>query len=461
MPSAPTKPVILISYAPADEPEKPGEGEVRWLSYVAGCLDAALKPGAADIKIEPLSAGGDWDPERERKLRACDIFVLLASPHSLSSDTIAAKQIALIRERQAKGEDVHFVPLLLTPTARSELKAVRGRNLRPRGAKPFSDYPPDDRYRRMSKAADEIANIAARIAARADEPAQRPLQLLGAPLLGDLPSPSVRDGEPGTELELPERKTLQNWLDAQGPEIVVAIAARAALRVAPLVVGAKPKGPPSNNLSQFLVLTGALFRASALARVAGKYPARAVEFHAAAHAAAARVGAARAASRGISASGRGLLSVAAAIAAAFSAADAAASAAPFAAPGAAPFATPVTTSFATRAAPFVAAVAAADADVRAEIRSDSLALLEVGAYRLADLRLWSHRRPDWAEDGWEELKAVLPMDEDWEVWIDWYEDRLRGRSRGEAYEVTFASVPLEVWDQGPAAANAWIREHLP
>ncbi len=30
-----------------------------------------------------------------------------------------------------------------------------------------------------------------------------------------------------------------------------------------------------------------------------------------------------------------------------------------------------------------------------------------------------------------------------------------------AYELVFASVPLEVWDRGPAAANAWIKAHLP
>ena len=38
---------------------------------------------------------------------------------------------------------------------------------------------------------------------------------------------------------------------------------------------------------------------------------------------------------------------------------------------------------------------------------------------------------------------------------------MRGVSRGEEYELVFASVPLEVWDKGPAAANVWIREHLP
>ena len=55
----------------------------------------------------------------------------------------------------------------------------------------------------------------------------------------------------------------------------------------------------------------------------------------------------------------------------------------------------------------------------------------------------------------------MPEDEDWDVWIDWYEERLRGGSRGENYELVFASVPQEEWDKGPAAANAWIKAHLP
>ena len=100
------------------------------------------------------------DPEIERKLRACDIFILLVSRHSLSSDYVVDKEIAIIRERQAKGEDVHFYPLLLTPTPKIALELVRDKNLRPRDAKPFSDYSLNDRYRHMSEAADEIAEIA-------------------------------------------------------------------------------------------------------------------------------------------------------------------------------------------------------------------------------------------------------------------------------------------------------------
>ena len=34
MPNEPYKPRIFISYAHADEPERPAEGEVKWLSFV-------------------------------------------------------------------------------------------------------------------------------------------------------------------------------------------------------------------------------------------------------------------------------------------------------------------------------------------------------------------------------------------------------------------------------------------
>ena len=85
---------------------------------------------------------------------------------------------------------------------------------------------------------------------------------------------------------------------------------------------------------------------------------------------------------------------------------------------------------------------------------------DVGVIASSDLPLWSTARPRGLAR-LVVLQAALPEGEDWDVWIDWYEERLRGGSRGEAYELVFASVPLEVWDKGPAAANAWIREHLP
>jgi hypothetical protein len=69
--------------------------------------------------------------------------------------------------------------------------------------------------------------------------------------------------------------------------------------------------------------------------------------------------------------------------------------------------------------------------------------------------------PAWANDGWRRLQSYLPRDHDWQVWIEWYEDRLQGGWRGEDYEHVFVNLPKEEWDQGPAAANAWIRQNLP
>ena len=84
----------------------------------------------------------------------------------MGSDYIVDKEIAVIRERRARGEDVCFYPLLLTPTPKSGLDAVRDKNLRPRDGKPFSSFPLGDRQQQMSDAADEILRIAGEIAVR-------------------------------------------------------------------------------------------------------------------------------------------------------------------------------------------------------------------------------------------------------------------------------------------------------
>ncbi len=71
MPIESKKPLIVISYAHEDEPEKPVEGEVKWLSFVAGYLRPAIKQGAVDLWIDRLIPGGaEWEREIEEKLRA-------------------------------------------------------------------------------------------------------------------------------------------------------------------------------------------------------------------------------------------------------------------------------------------------------------------------------------------------------------------------------------------------------
>ncbi|WP_395698667.1 TIR domain-containing protein [Methylocella sp.] len=162
----PKKPLIVVSYAHNDEPEHPADGEVKWLSFVIDFLEAAFRPRAVEIWRDRLMPGGtDWEPEIAQKFRACDIFILLVSRYSMKSEYVLDKEIPIIRGRQAKGEKVHFYPLVLTPTPKAGLATVRDKNLRPRNGKPLSDFSPNERLRQMSEAADEIAEIAATIVA--------------------------------------------------------------------------------------------------------------------------------------------------------------------------------------------------------------------------------------------------------------------------------------------------------
>ena len=255
------------------------------------------------------------------------------------------------------------------------------------------------------------------------------------------------DRRPARESETIEQESLQGWLTKQVPQVTAAIAARAALRLTACEGRWAPKERNAQGASRFLASTGAMLRSIALARVVTKYPNHANELRAAA-----LVAAEHAAVAHISDPGVLVLSTAAYAAAV---AETVTKDSAFAVPLAAPFDGPP---------PFAAAYAAAlaaDPTFRMEIRFDASALQRLGARRLAELPLWWENPPDWWKNDWERLKAALPDDEDWDVWIDWYEERLLGGSRGEAYELVFASAPQEVWDRGPAAANAWIKAHLP
>jgi hypothetical protein len=184
-------------------------------------------------------------------------------------------------------------------------------------------------------------------------------------------------------------------------------------------------------------LTGTVFRIGALARVAAKYPERASDF-AKAVGPAMSVAVAVAQTAGHSAVALGAIKAAIASATAMSAE--------------------------AKPSALTAVHAALDATVGLsamtvvweEIRTDAIASQALGAGALVDLPLWSVSAPRWPVIAWADLQALLPEGEDWKVWIDWYDRRLHGGSRGEDYELVFASVPQEEWNKGPAAASAWI-----
>jgi hypothetical protein len=174
MPTESAKPLVLISYSLKDEPEKPAKGEVKWLSYVMGYLQPAMKQGTIEIWVDRLLQGGDdWQREIESRLHACDVYVLLVSSNSMGSTWIN-REVETIRRRQANGEGVQLYPLVLTPTPEAALELVRDRNLVPRGGRPLSNYAGADRERIMSQTVDEIVSIAVKTADQNKKAATNP-----------------------------------------------------------------------------------------------------------------------------------------------------------------------------------------------------------------------------------------------------------------------------------------------
>ncbi len=110
-----------------------------------------------------MLGGTDWDPEIERNLRACHVFVLLVSAHSMASTTssyIIDKEITIIRERQAKGERSISIRSSLPQPGRLGSTRSETRTCAREDGKPLSGYlPAYDRAQHMSEIANEIASV--------------------------------------------------------------------------------------------------------------------------------------------------------------------------------------------------------------------------------------------------------------------------------------------------------------
>jgi hypothetical protein len=88
------------------------------------------------------------------------------------------------------------------------------------------------------------------------------------------------------------------------------------------------------------------------------------------------------------------------------------------------------------------------------------------AASLADLELWpGGAPPEWMAQRWSTMRRdLIGAGAGWEVWVDWYEDRLGGRVRSEAHELAYVEVPDALWKPGmvgdPAVVNTWIMSRL-
>ena len=226
--------------------------------------------------------------------------------------------------------------------------------------------------------------------------------------------------------------------------VVVLLAARAALRVLPLIGGVTRSDRTTRSGSDRRLSTVAIsvFRANAVGWVAGTgRPAPRAAARAAADAAraAAAVALAADAARAVAAAAAARAVAADAVAAVAVAADAVAAAA---------------------AAARAADARAADA-VRQAFDDDMSFVNELdhtlAADRLAQRPLWPSGQPGWATSAWDGLEAdLLRQDPSWQVWTTWYEDRILapGSSPDPALEDIIQVLPDDFWDRPPAEVNA-------
>jgi hypothetical protein len=85
----------------------------------------------------------------------------------------------------------------------------------------------------------------------------------------------------------------------------------------------------------------------------------------------------------------------------------------------------------------------------------------LSATELAFLPIWPDKVPNWVETRWAELKRLLmDADENWEVWTEWYEARLKGRKANQEMELARALTDSEVWQLGPRIANSSIKQSI-
>lgn len=236
------------------------------------------------------------------------------------------------------------------------------------------------------------------------------------------------------------REKLEKWLNGQEPEVCVAMAARVSLRVLPFLSSVVKDQAPKNAITMVL----SVFRALSITWFAGAWRKQGGEIKAAASAANASAYA--------SASDFAVPVSASASASAFASASAVAS---------------VASSAAASAATAASAFDVAPVFYIWDFINTDISLFEEtqSVEEVMERPLWLHPMPNDAREHWQDMKAaLLDLDEDWQVWTNWYEDRLvggpkpNGRLVIQSLEKERVLIPDEDWEKGAAHVNRLIAE---
>ncbi len=80
---------------------------------------------------------------------------------------------------------------------------------------------------------------------------------------------------------------------------------------------------------------------------------------------------------------------------------------------------------------------------------------------IAGWPLWSGDQPKGLPLFWRSMRdGLVAANQNWEVWTEWYEARLAGKPFNKRLETARATIPNEIWDQGPAVVNAEVKRQI-
>jgi hypothetical protein len=124
---------------------------------------------------------------------------------------------------------------------------------------------------------------------------------------------------------------------------------------------------------------------------------------------------------------------------------------------------PASYNYATAAAYTADAAIDIDADtaIIEEIQQDLIAVDKMIAERLLQQPLWSKEMPkEWHQLDSRFKFASSKLNAGFEVWLDWYEDRLQGKPIDMQLLRQWNSIPTDIENQGVVAMNAYLKNQL-
>lgn len=146
-------PSVFVSYSHKDE---------SWKDRLVTHLKVLEGEGVLDVWDDRrIGAGLDWQPEIEQAIQRASVAILLISADFLTSKFILGEEVPRLLERRQK-EGLRVVPLIVRPSAWTEVKWLAAIQARPKDGRPLSRVGKDRVDEDLAALAKEVAAIVRR-----------------------------------------------------------------------------------------------------------------------------------------------------------------------------------------------------------------------------------------------------------------------------------------------------------